>query len=473
MLGMIEECKRRLDALERERARHAVIGPIATDPAPPHDGEVSVETDREWREMIELRLEDLQSLVTDLQMRVAQGESGAAPDGWVSVGERMPEAENHSVLVHESNDHNTFTAVWRGGLWFHFVDGNREVRGRVTHWMPLPAPPAPPAAEQCSAIGCDLPTVPGWPFCPQHLPDVGPARTDLYEHKSPPSAADHSGEPNKMVGKSSPAPVPVDAPADAPGGEAVQQVAGTSWLRFNDGHLAYNLDTFSAESAAGAAAFLRNLIGNRDRAAEERGRIQVDAPIKLDPAPDGSVRINWRSINWVQEVKLTQADAARKRAEEERDRIDKEIRANVNAIPGKYRVRVCEGGGPEGPTASLAISMYKLIQAAEARDAAIKRAETAEADRDTAQQNCMDYQAMIGVLEAKLKKATADLEAARKVLRDLESSGEVYSSNQDHPCCPVCRVLWYHGEAQGHTPGCALRAALESTPPVPGKGEGR
>ena len=40
----------------------------------------------------------------------------------------------------------------------------------------------------------------------------------------------------------------------------------------------------------------------------------------------------------------------------------KEAAANLALIPEKYRVRVCESGGPEDVLASLAVSIAKLAE---------------------------------------------------------------------------------------------------------------
>lgn len=49
------------------------------------------------------------------------------------------------------------------------------------------------------------------------------------------------------------------------------------------------------------------------------------------------------------------------RLRERVEQLTNEIANAVAAIPGKLRVRVCEGGGPENIAASLGISLHKLI----------------------------------------------------------------------------------------------------------------
>lgn len=61
---------------------------------------------------------------------------------WISVKERLPEPYL-SVLVfipsHKADFRVCIGFVENGGLWF--AERTISKRGRVTHWMPLPAPP--------------------------------------------------------------------------------------------------------------------------------------------------------------------------------------------------------------------------------------------------------------------------------------------------------------------------------------------
>ena len=59
---------------------------------------------------------------------------------WIPVGERLPEL-NAKVLVHKLGESNTITpARLRQNGWSSPLSG--FAIGNVTHWMPLPAPPA-------------------------------------------------------------------------------------------------------------------------------------------------------------------------------------------------------------------------------------------------------------------------------------------------------------------------------------------
>lgn len=66
---------------------------------------------------------------------------------WISVDDELPEQRNlprsRSVLIFCESNLCTFTAVYNfeNGGWEYFAQGSVEVRGRVTHWMPLPEPP--------------------------------------------------------------------------------------------------------------------------------------------------------------------------------------------------------------------------------------------------------------------------------------------------------------------------------------------
>lgn len=60
------------------------------------------------------------------------------PDGWVACSERMPEGMTD---VHISNGHDVGQGWWDGDAWQTQHD-YYSVTGEVTHWQPLPSPPA-------------------------------------------------------------------------------------------------------------------------------------------------------------------------------------------------------------------------------------------------------------------------------------------------------------------------------------------
>jgi hypothetical protein len=60
----------------------------------------------------------------------------AAPNGWISVADRLPE-EYVSVLIAMKDGHVDKTCLYRG----EFLRPSKE---QPTHWQPLPKPPAAP-----------------------------------------------------------------------------------------------------------------------------------------------------------------------------------------------------------------------------------------------------------------------------------------------------------------------------------------
>ena len=67
------------------------------------------------------------------------------PNEWVSVEERLPE-EKQRVIVR--CEHVGTSVGWI--LWGNWMADIGPDAGKVTHWMPLPAPPdrRPPAGEE-------------------------------------------------------------------------------------------------------------------------------------------------------------------------------------------------------------------------------------------------------------------------------------------------------------------------------------
>ncbi|WP_312412374.1 DUF551 domain-containing protein [Pseudescherichia sp.] len=63
-------------------------------------------------------------------------------DGWIACADRMPEeGGRYWCYVEEQNSlgksHYQWNCSWNGDEW-----GGEALSGRVTHWMPLPLPPA-------------------------------------------------------------------------------------------------------------------------------------------------------------------------------------------------------------------------------------------------------------------------------------------------------------------------------------------
>ncbi|NBD70894.1 DUF551 domain-containing protein [Klebsiella pneumoniae] len=68
-------------------------------------------------------------------------ESATVPGKWIPVSERMPEeGGRYWCYVEEQNSlgksHYQWNCSWNGDVW-----SDKELTGRVTHWMPLPAAP--------------------------------------------------------------------------------------------------------------------------------------------------------------------------------------------------------------------------------------------------------------------------------------------------------------------------------------------
>ena len=74
-----------------------------------------------------------------------QPESQAVPDGWQPI-ESAPKS-TRSILVHCAEYGNTYVVTWREDVeesgWLHFGGCFDRLTETPTHWMPLPAAPAP------------------------------------------------------------------------------------------------------------------------------------------------------------------------------------------------------------------------------------------------------------------------------------------------------------------------------------------
>lgn len=72
----------------------------------------------------------------------------AAPSPWVSVEERLPGEFGmpNYVIVYTAHQNTMMAAFMDGGFaYLTLIDGpsfDTDIYGEVTHWMPLPPPPA-------------------------------------------------------------------------------------------------------------------------------------------------------------------------------------------------------------------------------------------------------------------------------------------------------------------------------------------
>ena len=69
--------------------------------------------------------------------------------GWISTGKQMPEKMDFVLFCELSEDSftgklQTFHVGWfdRVNVWFSECTGWIEDKTKITHWMPLPEPPA-------------------------------------------------------------------------------------------------------------------------------------------------------------------------------------------------------------------------------------------------------------------------------------------------------------------------------------------
>lgn len=63
---------------------------------------------------------------------------------WISIKERLPEAESNMVLVCLSDKRIFIGFIYNDNEWqISYSDGMKKIYeySHVTHWMPLPTPP--------------------------------------------------------------------------------------------------------------------------------------------------------------------------------------------------------------------------------------------------------------------------------------------------------------------------------------------
>lgn len=112
-----------LDALRRRADYYAELEAMTPEQRAEHDAGIA-----EFKAMIghDSRASMLQA-----------GNSPVSQDGWILVSKRMPEGMKTVIT---SNGFDIGQGWWDGECWKSF-DCHDVVPGKVTHWMPLPAPP--------------------------------------------------------------------------------------------------------------------------------------------------------------------------------------------------------------------------------------------------------------------------------------------------------------------------------------------
>lgn len=65
---------------------------------------------------------------------------------WIPVSERLPEKSGKYLVCYELWGWGKLFNRWTGLCFFYdeisqFIDDGGPVMGRITHWMPMPAPP--------------------------------------------------------------------------------------------------------------------------------------------------------------------------------------------------------------------------------------------------------------------------------------------------------------------------------------------
>lgn len=81
-------------------------------------------------------------------LRARAEKAEAALPHWIPVEERMPDFGSFSCEVIVRRNDGLVTAGWYGEFDRYWHDGAGGRRINVTHWMPLPAPPAHDAGRE-------------------------------------------------------------------------------------------------------------------------------------------------------------------------------------------------------------------------------------------------------------------------------------------------------------------------------------
>ena len=120
---------------------------------PYSEGAGTEEQISEWIEQVGLSEDDTASRAKDLCWKVIDGFINVVktqptltpPNEWVSVEERLPEEKQRVIVRCERVGTSVGWILW--GNWMADIGPDA---GKVTHWMPLPAPPdrRPPEGDR-------------------------------------------------------------------------------------------------------------------------------------------------------------------------------------------------------------------------------------------------------------------------------------------------------------------------------------
>ena len=88
---------------------------------------------------------DVQRCLSELQDILEEAPTLTPPNEWVSVEERLPEEKQRVIVRCERVGTSVGWILW--GNWMTDIGPDA---GKVTHWMPLPAPPdrRPPERQE-------------------------------------------------------------------------------------------------------------------------------------------------------------------------------------------------------------------------------------------------------------------------------------------------------------------------------------